>query len=620
MNQSSASSIHRRAASTSAVHSTSPTQVLSQPPPPPQSNSSKSGKQRIASNKHARTVSTTGHWNDLPEHVLDPSVDGSQSTNVTPTPQHRRAISVISSSVQSSPGSNTSTLALVPEEDEDSAGNGDGDVVAGTSPSASLSRSTDHIGLHSRGHSRIHERNLSAFFPRPGQTAQGYGNVFVDPHQSQTSSPAPMQEIPSSSPSDGSPSRTRSLGRRGHHHRHSVSHNYLPFLGDEARSDINSLSRKATASSNALPQQARDGGTPLSTLERHNLRQARHDDVRSGLVPSARMSLRERLSVVAASLQIVVGSALWISGQNRESLAVTSLGYLVVFDGLGALGTIFVERQSVSPPGFSSDNDRPAEFSLRQPFGDQRIVTLSHFSQAIYLLFSAIYVCKESVEHVLLLHGASEGEGAHGSGHGGMGHGDLSLVSLGQDNENGITFPLLLLLAAACFSFFLSAAIGAHHQLAQSLEGRAHRAAFGRASSSPHLLGNQFTGSVFGLSVFLLLCGLSVPSVQLAPLDKVLALMESILMFLVSGPVAVATGQVLLQTAPDEHTEAFTLLQRAFQDIEGLPHVIDIKTWHVWQPIVCAAASSVDKCASQPVVVTMDESLFVNAESINPAV
>lgn len=53
-----------------------------------------------------------------------------------------------------------------------------------------------------------------------------------------------------------------------------------------------------------------------------------------------------------------------------------------------------------------------------------RVVTLAHFSQAIFLLFSAVYVCKESVEHVLLLHGGAEHEGAHGAGHGSMGHGD----------------------------------------------------------------------------------------------------------------------------------------------------------------------------------------------------
>lgn len=66
----------------------------------------------------------------------------------------------------------------------------------------------------------------------------------------------------------------------------------------------------------------------------------------------------------------------------------------------------------------------------------RRLVTLSHFSQAIYLLFSAVYVCKESVEHVLLLHGGGEEEGAHGAGHG-MGHG---ITGGGSPHDEGFVF------------------------------------------------------------------------------------------------------------------------------------------------------------------------------------
>lgn len=63
------------------------------------------------------------------------------------------------------------------------------------------------------------------------------------------------------------------------------------------------------------------------------------------------------------------------------------------------------------------------------------MVTLVHFSQAIFLLFSAVYVCKESVEHVLLLHGGAEHEGAHGSGHGSMGHGDGGMAGSGSHQQ-----------------------------------------------------------------------------------------------------------------------------------------------------------------------------------------
>ena len=59
-----------------------------------------------------------------------------------------------------------------------------------------------------------------------------------------------------------------------------------------------------------------------------------------------------------------------------------------------------------------------------------RVTVLSHFTQCVYLIFSAVYVCKESIEHVLLLHGPEEvgidgiaGDAMHGSAHGSMGHG-----------------------------------------------------------------------------------------------------------------------------------------------------------------------------------------------------
>ena len=35
------------------------------------------------------------------------------------------------------------------------------------------------------------------------------------------------------------------------------------------------------------------------------------------------------------------------------------------------------------------------------------------FAQAVYLMFSSVYVCKETVEHVLLSSGSSGGEKHH---------------------------------------------------------------------------------------------------------------------------------------------------------------------------------------------------------------
>ena len=57
--------------------------------------------------------------------------------------------------------------------------------------------------------------------------------------------------------------------------------------------------------------------------------------------------------------------------------------------------------------------------------------------------------------------------------------------------------------------------------------------------------------------------------IQLAPLDKVVALLQSIAMFYVAYPAAVATGQILLQTSPpaDEGGTQMRSLMSAIQDV-----------------------------------------------------
>ena len=57
------------------------------------------------------------------------------------------------------------------------------------------------------------------------------------------------------------------------------------------------------------------------------------------------------------------------------------------------------------------------------------------------------------------------------------------------------------------------------------------------------------------------------PGVQLAPLDKVVALLESISMFYVAYPAASATGKVLLQTAPPVEAHTMTLLSRGVRNV-----------------------------------------------------
>ncbi|KAK4049868.1 hypothetical protein OIV83_003924 [Microbotryomycetes sp. JL201] len=525
------------------------------PPPPPRLSSSQHSNPANGSatrRKHARVASTSEHWNDLPD-FSDRSVDGtfslrSSSGTQTTSAHHRRAASLATPSPQSSP-TNGRVLELVREEEDedgdDSRTFDDKQLLHGSNGDASEAQ---FIHKHVRGHSRIHERNLSAFFPRPGQAAVGYGDVFQDPHRARDPDTNQVQNVPDATSSPEKQPPARQLGRRGHHHRHSVSHSYFSFL-DGPTTD----SSRSQLPGNASTRRVESRPTQITHLSAH--------DKVSLAKRLARLPLRHRFAFVVAILQFIIGSSLWVSGQNRESLAVTSFGYFVVFDGLGGLGAVLIDGTSGVPGMFN------IEQSLRRPFGGQRLVTLSHFSQAIYLLFSAVYVCKESVEHVLLLHGANEDEGAHGSGHGGMGHGDAALGNMGQSLNDGVAYPVWLLLLSSALSLIMALAVNTHQYLAQAVSDEPASARTQPLQPAQQKVGNQFSWSAIGLGLFLAMCGLTVPSMHLVPLDKVLALMQSILMFCISGPVAVVTGQILLQTAPDEHSRAFASLQSAFQDL-----------------------------------------------------
>jgi hypothetical protein len=46
-------------------------------------------------------------------------------------------------------------------------------------------------------------------------------------------------------------------------------------------------------------------------------------------------------------------------------------------------------------------------------FRKGRVETVLMFAQAVYLMFSSVYVCKESVEHLLLSAGGGEGHHHH---------------------------------------------------------------------------------------------------------------------------------------------------------------------------------------------------------------
>ncbi|GAA5948506.1 hypothetical protein JCM3775_004193 [Rhodotorula graminis] len=374
---------------------------------------------------------------------------------------------------------------------------------------------------HARHHSRIHERNLSAFFPRPGgEPAQGYGDTYVDPHSDPSAHPAPaaVADIPSSSSSSSSTTRTPVVSppktRRGHHHRHSVSHNLFPLL-DPATTTTTAAPPPPPGSSTRRPHDDHQLPSPTSSF-RHRFSHLPLP-LRFLIFATTSLPFTSRALLALALAQVALGATLWVQGQAGESLAVTGLGYLVVFDGVGAVSSVLLEgdgalERTLGALGSSRD------LSIRRPYGPARLVTLSHFSQAVYLLFSAVYVCKESVEHVLLLHGPHDAEGAHGAGHGGVGHGE-GLAVLGGGGGGGsegggdsIALPVrVLFLSAACAVTLavwarnhagLSHALSRRTTITSSSSGKA--AMMGPPPQVVTRLVNPFTATVLVFAVGLL--------------------------------------------------------------------------------------------------------------------
>ncbi|BGP26151.1 hypothetical protein JCM10295v2_005094 [Rhodotorula toruloides] len=403
---------------------------------------------------------------------------------------------------------------------------------------------------HARQHSRIHARNLSAFFPHPGQTPEGYGGTFDDPFADPGLVDLPSSSAPASKELDryANDTPTKVQSRRGHHHRHSVSHNF--FTSSPA--DLPSPTTTRT------PQKASDDQLPAPTAS-FRQRYGRLPLVfRLFLYTSLHVPLATRALLLLAVAQIVAGAALWVQGQAGESLASTGLGYLVVFDGFGAISTILLERdgglEAISQAlGTRRDN------SIRRPYGcpsllSTRFITLSHFAQAVYLLFSAVYVCKESFEHVLLLHGPEEADGAHAAGHGGVGHGE-GLATVGGPHAVGISLPCSALAVAAVLAVALAFLARNHRGLTAAIR--------------PSIL----SVTIFLLAFVLLGAAAVLPFAQLAPFDKVLALMESVAIFYIAQPAATSTGQALLQTSSSPSSAHARQITSIVRDLEALPIV-----------------------------------------------
>lgn len=224
---------------------------------------------------------------------------------------------------------------------------------------------------HQRSYSRIHQRNLSEFFPRPGQTGKGYGGTFDDPH---SSSPVKggVVDISGSSPSTPPPSSSKAQNRRGHHHRHSVSHNLFPFL-DPSSPASHSSPIKPPSFQPSSPSPSDNATTSEQLPAPYSSFKRRYGSFpfifQLPLYALLRLPFLSQAAICVAFAQLALGSSLWIQGQSGESLSVTGLGYLVVFDGLGALSAVVLQKNGGLERWKADMGNVNSNMAIQRPYG-----------------------------------------------------------------------------------------------------------------------------------------------------------------------------------------------------------------------------------------------------------
>ena len=222
---------------------------------------------------------------------------------------------------------------------------------------------------HLRRHSRIHSRNLSIYFPRPGAVPPAsiaedgaqeleVGNPNEAPETLIAS--APLQQgrelqsgftfggrRPTNNGVAGDAARPGSAGligggqsrssRRGHHHKHSLSHNFFSFMepGESSFTSGAPTPTPVSASFPSTPRQKTPPTSPPLPHVSHHHSQSFTSNPPSQTVGSIFTSSPSLISLA----QFILGSALWVRGQQCGSLACTGLGYWVVFDAFGVACT-----------------------------------------------------------------------------------------------------------------------------------------------------------------------------------------------------------------------------------------------------------------------------------------
>ncbi|KAK4685266.1 hypothetical protein P7C73_g4884, partial [Tremellales sp. Uapishka_1] len=181
----------------------------------------------------------------------------------------------------------------------------------------------------------IHSRNLSLFFPQPGNApaSNGLGVGLAEGPASETliggSGRRASKGFDAGGFSFGSKAPSNSLEtpdgkrgkRRGHHHKHSLSHNFFSFLDPTE-------TNPSLASPNSHPSTPQPVPMPLLSASHAA------SSTLSPLPPS-KSDPKYQLLLSFAVLECLIGAAIWVEGQMSGWRCLAGLGYLVVFDAMG---------------------------------------------------------------------------------------------------------------------------------------------------------------------------------------------------------------------------------------------------------------------------------------------
>ncbi|KAF9484229.1 hypothetical protein BDN70DRAFT_798068 [Pholiota conissans] len=596
--------------------------------PPPRSRTQSTPSQSPYG--HSRTVSSStpsagpyrssfaarplnGHASPLRSSFVLPQMNGHSRTRSTSTPFSPVLPSPLSASfphVAHSPlhtnGSSSSSMSISPPA-----------LATSHSASETLDGPSSKQQHHARRHSRMHSRNLSVFFPRPGslphtaisedgsqevelvstdeeaplvpsagssvsipgRRGSGRGGPLTPLGQGFTFGQRPPSSLPMPelmSPSHSASSSSSTASKRGHHHKHSLSHNFFSFLEPTVAPEDLHTQPTPMPMSPWGPISAIPPDSALTTSQSAGFK------VPVPPLHEERVEI-SRSALVASASQFVLGAYMWVVGQQVGSLSVTGLGYWVVFDAFGiGLSRVVPGWLGSDSKGNVSDKERER---IRRPYGTGRVETVLMFAQAVYLMFSSVYVCKETIEHLLLSAGGGEGHHHH--------HGDEE-AGLGIDFPIIITFITFISLVGTAFFFenntkilnITGNRIPSIPTLLRSVWSPSrHTHESPPTSTAALILSNPFVASPLFFCLAILFVALFMMPAQHRMADLALAMIIAGLTFKVAYRACVVLGAVLLQTSPPRGLTSGKMesFLRAMREVERHPHVLHLPAPHIWQ-------------------------------------